>query len=261
MIGAIIGDIVGSRYESGPAPEKDFKLFTRECHFTDDTVCTVAIADAAMNGKPYLETLHQWCRRYPHAGYGRRFSKWIQSDSPQPNNSYGNGSAMRVSAIGWMFDDYRDVLEQAKLSAEVSHSHPEGIKGAQCVAELIFWLRNMRINKDEVERKVKKFFDYDIPTMRDIRRISSNGYFDASCQETVPMAIRCFLDASSFEDTIRQAVMADGDTDTKAAIAGSIAEAYYEIPEWMVESVISYLPKDMLIVLEQFFSLQAERMG
>ena len=166
---------------------------------------------------------------------------------------------MRVSPIGWLFDDYHEVMDEAKKSAEVSHNHPEGIKGAQCVATLIYWLRTVRVTKEKVERAVKKGFDYDIPPMKDILRIGSLGHFDGTCQETVPMAIRCFLDADNFEEVIRKAVLCDGDTDTKAAIAGSIAESYYEIPEEMIEKAISYLPDDMRNILRQYLEVLRER--
>lgn len=255
MIGAIIGDIIGSRFEFGPAPKKDFKLFTPECSYTDDTICTIAIADAVMNGRDYQEALLDWCRRYPDpmGGYGNRFFQWVNSAEPHPMNSFGNGSAMRVSPIGWLFDEWEDVVAEAEKSAAVSHNHPEGIKGAQCVAETICWLRLMRFSKSDVERKVRKFFGYDLPPMRDIIKIGEEGHFDGTCQETVPMALRCFMDANSFEETIRLAVLCDGDTDTKACIAGSIAEAYYQIPEWMIERAVSYLPDDILGILGQFY--------
>ncbi len=255
MLGAIIGDIAGSRFEFGAAPQKDFELFTDECSYTDDTICTVAIADAVLNHRNYQEALLDWCRRYPDpmGGYGDRFYDWIHSRNPQPMNSFGNGSAMRVSPIGWLFTDWQDVIEEAKKSAEVSHNHPESIKGAQCTAEVICWLRYMRYTKPDVEKKVKKFFGYELPPMKDILKIGAQGHFDGTCQETVPMALRCFMDANDFEETIRMAVLCDGDTDTKACIAGSIAEAYYEIPEWMIEKAFSYLPDDMLAILEQFY--------
>jgi len=256
MIGAIIGDIIGSRYEFGDPPQKGFELFTPECDYTDDTICTIAVADAVLHGKDYGQSLKEWCRRYPNpmGGYGHRFHHWLFDEGTQPNDSFGNGAAMRVSSIGWLFDDYDSVKEQARLSAVVSHAHPEGVKGAQCVASLIYWLRTCRITKEEVERSVKRSFDYDIPPMADIIRIGSHGHFDGTCQETVPMAIRCFLDAESFEDTIRLAVLCDGDTDTKAAIAGSIAEAYYEVPDDILERAFDYLPDEMLAVLQQFLN-------
>ena len=222
MIGAIIGDIVGSRFEFGAAPQEGFELFTPDCSYTDDTICTVAIADAVLNGRDYQD-------------------------------SFGNGSAMRVSPIGWLFDEWEDVIEEAKKSAAVSHNHPEGIKGAQCIAETICWLRLMRFSKPDVEKKVRKFFGYELPPMRDILKIGSEGHFDGTCQETVPMALRCFMDANSFEETIRLAVLCDGDTDTKACIAGAVAEAYYQVPEWMINKAVDYLPEDMLGILGQFY--------
>lgn len=256
MIGAIIGDIIGSRFEFGPVPEKDFKLFTPDCNYTDETICTIAIADALLNGKPYKETLFEWCSQYldPKGGYEPRFLKWIESDSQQPGSSCGNDVAARVSPIGWLISEWEDVIEEAKKSAIVSHNHPESIKGAQCVAELICWLKHMRFSKHEAVRKVEKYYGYEIPPMHDILKIGSEGHFDGTCQETVPMAIRCFIDSNNFEDAIRLAVMADGDTDTKAAITGAIAEAYYDIPEWMVEKAISYLPDTMKEILYQFYN-------
>ena len=260
MIGAIIGDIVGSRFEFGPAPEKGFELFTPECSYTDDTICTIAIADAIMNQKDYKQSLLEWCRKYPDpmGSYGHRFYRWIHSEDPEPMDSYGNGAAMRVSPVGWLFNDFNEVMEEAKRSAEVSHNHPEGIKGAQCVAALIYWLRTVRVTKEKVQSAVKKSFDYELPSMRDILRIGAQNHFDGTCQETVPMAIRCFIDSDSFEEVIRKAVLCDGDTDTKAAIAGSIAEAYYEVPETMVETAMSYLPDDMLAVLSQYYDVLRE---
>jgi ADP-ribosylglycohydrolase len=168
---------------------------------------------------------------------------------------------MRVSSIGWLFDDYDSVKERSRRSAVVSHSHPEGIKGAQCVASLIYWLRTCRVTKEQVAASVKRSFGYEIPPMRDILRIGSHGHFDGTCQETVPMAIRCFLDAESFEETIRLAVLCDGDTDTKAAIAGSIAEAYYEIPTELLEQAFAYLPAEMLDVLQQFLRQVKDNIG
>ena len=173
MIGAIIGDIVGSRFEFSDAPTEGFDLFTPECSFTDDTVCTIAIADAILNEKPYKDTLHEWCRKYPNpkGGYGPKFQLWVESDDPQPYNSCGNGSAMRVSPIGWLFDDYQEVQEEAKKSAIFSHNHPEGIKGAECVATLIYWLRTCRVTRDRIEAAVKRNFNYEFISIRDIYKI------------------------------------------------------------------------------------------
>ena len=257
MIGTIIGDIAGSRFEFGNIPENNFKLFVEEenCGYTDDTICTVAIADAIMNHKSYQESLLYWCRKYPNpiGAYGGRFQDWLESDNPQPYGSFGNGSAMRVSPVGWLFHDYHEILHEAKLSALPSHNSEEGVDGAQCVAALIYWLRTCRINKDEVEAAVKKNWGYDIPPLEDIYKIGASGHFDSTCEETVPWAIRCFLESDNFEDAIRIAVMADGDTDTKAAITGAIAEAYYDIPEKLIESAYNFLPEDMLQIVEQFY--------
>ena len=263
MIGAIIGDIVGSRFEFGDPPQKGFELFTQECNYTDDTICTVAVADAVLRGIDYEQSLKEWCRRYPNpmGGYGNRFYHWLFDEGTPSTDSFGNGSAMRVSSIGWLFDDYDSVKEQSRRSAVVSHSHPEGIKDAQCVASLIYWLRTCRVTKEQVAASVKRSFGYEIPPMRDILRIGSHGHFDGTCQETVPMAIRCFLDAESFEETIRLAVLCDGDTDTKAAIAGSIAEAYYEIPTELLEHAFAYLPAEMLDVLQQFLRQVKDNIG
>ncbi|HEY9551954.1 MAG TPA: ADP-ribosylglycohydrolase family protein [Prevotella sp.] len=255
MLGAIIGDIIGSRFEFDETPQPAFQLFTKSDDYTDDTVCTIAIADAVLNGRSYQEALLDWCNRYPNpkGGYGGMFQEWLLSPNPLPQSSYGNGSAMRVSAIGWLFNDYNEVLKEAKKSAETSHCHREGVKGAQCVATLIYWLRTCRITKDEIESAVKHNFGYEIPPLKDIYKIGDEGHFDSTCMETVPWAIRCFLDSESFEEAIRLAVMAKGDTDTKAAICGSIAEAYYQLPEQFVEEAYSYLPDDMLNIIEQFY--------
>ena len=167
MLGAIIGDIVGSRFEFGPTPEKDFELFTDECSYTDDTICIVAIADAILNERSYKEALLDWCHRYPEpmGGYGNMFYDWLHETNPQPKNSFGNGAAMRVSPVGWLFSDWEEVIAEAKKSAEISHNHEEGIKGAQCIAEVICWLRHMRFTKSDVERKIEKFYGYELPPM------------------------------------------------------------------------------------------------
>ena len=261
MLGAIIGDIVGSRFEFDETPEVGFELFTDDCDYTDDTICTVAIADAILNNRSYKESLLDWCRRYPNpkGAYGSMFNRWINSSDPQPYGSFGNGSAMRVSSVGWLFHTYAEVQHQAELSAIVSHCHEEGIKGAQCVATVIYWLRTVRISKDQLIDAVKRNFGYEVLSLKDIYRIGRNGHFDGTCQETVPYALRCFVESINFEDAIRKAVLARGDTDTKAAICGSMAEAYYEIPDWMAEKACSYLPDDILAVVEQFYTrLQEE---
>lgn len=263
MIGAIIGDIAGSRFEFTNAPEKGFKLYTNDCDFTDDTICTVAIADAILNGKDYKTALLEWCRRYPEpmGGYGNRFYNWINADNPEPNNSCGNGSAMRVSPVGWLFDDIKEIAAEAKRTAEVSHNHPEGIKGAQCVATVIYWLRTQRVTKRELAHAVEKRFGYEIPSLDDVYRIGREGHFDATCQETVPMAIRCFIESDSFEDAIRKAIKANGDTDTKADITGAIAEAYYDIPDELIDEALTFLPDEMIDIVDEFYNTVASRIG
>lgn len=255
MLGAIIGDIVGSRFEFDETPVEGFKLFTAGCDYTDDTICTVAIADAVLNCRSYKDSLVDWCSRYPHpkGGYGEKFEKWLHSADHLPQGSFGNGSAMRVSPVGWLFDHYDEVIGQAAQTAVVSHCHREGIRGAQCVAGLIYRLRTVRTVKDDVSVMVGQRFGYDIPDLADVYRAGADGHFDATCQETVPAAISCFLESRSFEDAIRIAVLARGDTDTKAAICGSIAEAYYELPDDMVSAACEYLPEEMLRVIEQFY--------
>ena len=255
MLGAIIGDIVGSRFEFDETPTEGFELFTEDCDFTDDTIWTVAIADAILNGRDYKESLVDWCLRYPNpkGGYGNMFLHWLHEQNHLPQASYGNGSAMRVSPVGWLFHDYHEVLSQAKQSAEVSHCHSEGIRGAQCVAAIIYWLRTCRLTKDDIEGAVSKNFGYTIPPLKDIFRIGGLGHFDSTCQETVPYALRCFIDAETFEGTLRNAIMAQGDTDTKADVACSMAEACYEIPEDIANRAFEFLPVDMLKVVEQFY--------
>lgn len=255
MIGAIIGDIVGSRFEFDETPSEGFKLFTDTCDYTDDTICTIAIADAIINNREYKDSLLDWCHRYPNpkGGYGGMFQHWLHEKNPLPQSSYGNGSAMRVSPVGWLFDTYEEVMLQAKLSAQVSHCHREGIKGAQCIATCIYWLRTCRVPKDDLEIAVKRNFGYSLPPLKDVFRIGDLGHFDSTCQETVPAALRCFIDANNFEETLRNAIMAKGDTDTKAAIACSLAEACYEIPENIIDRAYSYLPHDILTVMEQFY--------
>lgn len=252
MIGAIIGDIIGSRFEFNNTNRMDFDLFTPECDYTDDTTCTVAIADAILNGKSYKDSLLEWCRKYPHpkGAYGGSFSKWINSVDPQPYNSFGNGSAMRVSPVGWLFSSRKQVLIEAKRSAEVSHNHSEGIRGAQCVADMIYQLRTGTLEKPAKDVPLSLYpSGYNIPLMR---KIQSMRVFDETCHGTVPQAIRCFIDSNSFEECIRMAVSIGGDSDTIAAIAGSIAEAYYGVPDYFKEQALSYLPNAMIKIINQF---------
>lgn len=255
MLGAIIGDIVGSPYEFNPLHNKteDFKLFTRKSRITDDSTMTLAIAKALMtaSGKniPYeqafVHAMQELGQAYPNAGYGAKFITWIHSANPKPYNSWGNGSAMRVSPIAWAFDNLSDVQQIAKISAEVSHNHPEGIKGAQAVASAIYLARTEK-NKAYIKEYIQREYEYDLE--RPFEELRLNYQPAVSCQGTVPEAISAFLVSSGFEDALRKAVSLGGDTDTIAAIAGSIAEACYDIPEELKRKGLTYLDEDMLEV-------------
>lgn len=224
MIGAISGDVIGSVHEGGPPMAKDFPLFGPGSTFTDDTVLTVAVADAVSHGTDYASSLRRWGRRYPHAGYGGWFRDWLFRDDAGPYNSFGNGSAMRVGPIGWAFADLDAVLHEAGKSAEVTHNHPEGIKGAQAVAATVLLARSGQ-TKDRIAAVLSDRFDYDCTT--ELSALQCRGGFDVTCQGTVPAAAVAFLHSTDFEDAVRNAVSFGGDADTLACIAGAMAEAYY----------------------------------
>lgn len=251
MLGAITGDIIGSVYEFiDTKPEMDFSLFTKESFFTDDSVLTVALADSILNGIPYQQKLREYYESYPDAGYGVMFHQWARSKNPQPYNSWGNGSAMRVSPVGWAYNDLETVLLKAKKSAEVTHNHPEGIKGAQATAALIFLARTNK-SKNEIKAFVEKAFHYNLDL--DIEDLRKNYRFNESCQETVPQAIYTFLVSDSFEDSIRKAIYIGGDSDTLAAINGSIAEAFYGgVPEEIKSEVYKKLDDRLLGIVNKF---------
>ena len=249
MLGAIAGDILGSIHEFHPIKTKNFDLLNSECVFTDDTVMTIAVADSIMNKIPYVESLQMWGRKYPRAGYGGWFSKWIDSDFPKPYNSFGNGSAMRCSSVGWLFEDEGSVLEEAKKSAEVTHNHPEGIKGAQAVA-LGVMLCRQGSTKLEIQEKLEDLFDYDLS--QTMEQVKFNYSFDVTCQGSVPQAITAFLESEDFEDAIKNAISLGGDADTQACIAGALAEAFYmKIPDQIKEFVLTRITPDILDVLHQ----------
>ncbi len=239
MLGAIAGDIIGSVYEQHPIKTKDFPLFSPECRFTDDTVMTCAVARAILRGGAYLAEILEIGRRYPHAGYGAFFYRWLHSENPGPYGSWGNGAAMRVSPVGFAFASEEEVLAQARLSAEISHNHPEAIKGAQAAALAVFFGRH-GVTKEEILRKISLRFGYDLT--RTVDRIRPAYTFDVSCQGTVPEAIIAFLDSESYEDAVRNAVSLGGDSDTLACITGGIAEAFYG----GVSAEISAKVKDIL---------------
>lgn len=247
--GAICGDMIGSSYEFNPTKDLNFKLFTVYSSFTDDTVCSIAVADALLHDLPMAETLQKWCRRYPRAGYGGMFRRWIQLPDPHPYNSFGNGSAMRVSPCGALATSLDEVLQLARKSAEVTHNHPEGIKGAQATAAAIHLALSGR--RDEIKDYVEREFGYDLS--RDYDEIKAHYSFDVTCQGSVPESIIAFLGSDSYESTIRRAVSLGGDADTQGAIAGGIAAAYYgEIPEHILSEVRDRLPEDMLRILDEF---------
>ncbi len=249
MIGAIAGDIIGSVYEVRPVKSKDFPLFSRGSCFTDDTVLTVAVADAILTGADYTDKFHEYFDRYPHAGFGGSFIQWALLQSREPYYSFGNGSAMRVSPVGFAFDDIESVLAEAERSAVVTHNHPEGIKGAQATAASVFLART-GTGKPEIRDFISDRFDYRLDqSLEDIRRIYR---FDVSCQGSVPQSIISFLEAEDWEDAVRNAVSLGGDADTMAAIAGAIAEGYYGLPEQISQKAMSFLDESLNRVIKEF---------
>ena len=260
MLGAVIGDIVGSVYEWHNIKTKDFPLFRGDCFFTDDTVMTVATADALMNGGTngdFIDAYKKWGRMYPNAGYGGRFGSWLNSDDRRAYNSWGNGSAMRVSPCGWFAASLAECREKASASAAVTHSHPEGVKGALAVTDAIFICRTSPAScKDEIRERVTKEYGYDLS--RTLDKIRPTYVFNESCQETVPQAITAFLESTDFEDAIRCAISLGGDSDTLAAITGSIAEAAYGVPAWIEEKAWSYLTEPLREVCRRWREYTAQ---
>lgn len=266
MYGAILGDIIGSPFEFDRGDKtKDFKLFSRRSHFTDDSVMTLAVCEALLKvgqdatvkeiEDAVISSMQSWGRRYPHEGYGGYFRRWLTARHPEPYNSFGNGSAMRVSAAGWLYDSLEKTRVVAKATANVTHNHPEGIKGAEATASAIFMARNSS-SKEEIKKYIENEFHYDLN--RTLDEIRPSFHMDETCQKTVPEAIIAFLEARDFEDAIRNAVSLGGDTDTLGAITGSIAEAYYGIPEWLISECRNRINKDMRDVVDAFYSLVRE---
>ncbi len=250
MLGAIAGDIIGSVYEYHPIKTTQFPLFQEGSYFTDDTVLTVAVAYAILHQTDYAAALRMFGRRYPNAGYGGTFIHWLMDDDAPPYNSWGNGSAMRVSPVGFAFDTVEQVLTEAKRSAEVSHNHPEGIKGAQATALAVFLARQGE-SKAAIRDEIARRFGYDLN--RTVAGIRAHYHFDVSCQGSVPEAIIAFLEAENYEDAVRNAISLGGDSDTLACIAGGIAHAFYgHVPDEIVQPVRAMLPADLLQVLDAF---------
>lgn len=260
LYGAILGDIVGSPYEFGESkPPKDFGLNNKRCRYTDDTVMTIAIADALLSmdddndvdefRQAAVKSMQRIGNEYPYAGYGGRFIRWLLEDDPQPYGSWGNESAMRVSAVGWAFDSLEKTREFARASADVTHNHPEGIKGAEATAAAIFLARTGH-SKDEIKQYIETEFNYDLD--RSIDEIRPDFIMDVSCQGTVPEAIIGFLESTDYEDAVRNVVSLGGDTDTLGAIAGSIAEAYYGMPDNLVEFCKVTLDSNLQNTIDEF---------
>lgn len=261
IIGAIAGDVIGSAYEFNPTRDHDFELFTPKSSFTDDTVLTMAnalwlIDDEQHTHERLVEIMLDLCRRYPNRGYGGRFANWICDKDPQPYNSYGNGSAMRVSPVGYYAQTLEEALALAKVSAEVTHNHPEGIKGAQATAAAIFLARRGK-SKQEIRDYVAQTFDYDLS--RTLDEIRPTFTFDETCQRTVPEAITCFMEGKDYEDVVRLSVALAGDADTIAAIAGSISSAVDEVPNGITQQVIALLSEEFCTTLLRFNELVAKR--
>ena len=261
MIGAILGDMIGSPYEfikDGNGKTKEFPLFVDRSTFTDDSVMSIALADALMGisdvteeavKKAVIESMQRWGRKYPNAGYGGNFYGWIFDPNPQPYGSWGNGSAMRVSPVGWLYDTLEQTRQVARWTAEVSHDHPEGIKGAECTASVIYLART-GASKEEIRDYIIKEFGYDLSKTCD--EIRPYYKFDVSCQGTMSPAIQAFLEGENFEDVIRTAVSLAGDCDTLTCIAGSMAEAFYGVPEELKEECRKRLTDEMVEVVERF---------
>jgi ADP-ribosylglycohydrolase len=250
MIGAIAGDIVGSVYERDPIKTTAFPLFQPRSRFTDDSVLTVAVADAILSGRPYRDAVRDWGRRHPHAGYGGSFAQWLRADDPRPYHSWGNGAAMRVSPVGWAFATEAEILRQARQTAAITHDHPEGIKGAQATA-LAVYLARTGADKATIRVRVQSQFGYDLA--RTITAIRPGYAFDVSCQGTVPEALIAVLESESYEDAVRNAVSLGGDSDTLACIAGGVAEAFYGgVPDLIRAEVRARLTPDLWRVVETF---------
>ena len=254
MIGAIIGDVIGSRFEFNNTRDSHFNLWDDSCSYTDDTICTLAIADAILTGESYKSKLLEWCNTYPHpmGAYGGRFAQWIHSEDPQPYNSFGNGAAMRVSPVAWAFNDLEDVKREAEKTAAVSHNHPEGIKGAVAVAHAIWlfrtgWGKSLREWCDTMQQYYPGFESQHF----------EQGKFDETCQGTVPLCLQIICQATDFEDAIRRAISFGGDSDTIGAIVGSIAEARWGIPQQIIDNVMEFLDprmREQLAIWHNFYN-------
>ena len=261
MYGAILGDMIGSPFEFDRGDKtKEFDLFSKDCDFTDDSVMTIAVGEALLAvGKEatvkeieeaVVTNMQDWGKRYPYAGYGGRFRYWLRERNPKPYGSYGNGSAMRVSAVGWLYDSLERTREVARATANVTHNHPEGIKGAEATASAIYMARN-ESSKEEIKEYIEREFHYNLD--RTLDEIRPGYHMDETCQRTVPEAIIAFLESKDFEDAIRNAVSLGGDTDTLGAITGSIAEAFYGISDVLIAECRSRIDEGLMTdILDEF---------
>ncbi len=250
LLGAISGDVIGSVYEFAAWKKHDFPLFSPSSTFTDDSVLTLAVAEAILSGRPYGDLIRQYARLYPNSGFGGLFQRWMYAADAQPYGSYGNGSAMRVSAVGWAYENPERVLAGAEASAAVTHNHPEGIKGAQATALAVYMARR-GAGKETIKAELSSRFGYDLE--RTLDEIRPTYIFDETCQETVPQAIIAFLEATDFEDAVRNAISLGGDADTLAAISGAIAEPYFGgVPDDIVQEVRLRMPAELWDVIESF---------
>ena len=255
MLGAIAGDVIGSVHEGAGTKTKEFPLFVRDSTFTDDTVLTIAVADSLLGRTNYVDAFHDYFHAYAHAGYGGTFFRWAGRREREPYNSWGNGSAMRVSPVAYAHDTLEAVLEEAKRSAEVTHNHEQGIRGAQATAAAIFLARTSH-DKEQIRKYTTEKFGYSLDqTLDEIRPIYR---FDVSCQGSVPQSILAFLESHSYEDAVRNAISLGGDADTMACIAGGIAEAFYGgVPEEIGTKALALLDDRFREVIVRF----SERFG
>lgn len=252
IIGAIAGDIIGSVYEWNNIKTTEFPLFNEKCKFTDDSVLTMAVADCVLNKKDYSLTIWEYARKYTDRGYGGMFKQWITESNRLPYNSFGNGSAMRVSPIGFAYETLSETLDQATATAVVTHNHPEGIKGAQAVATVMFMARNGS-DKETIKNFIIETFNYDLS--KSIDEIRPDYKFNSSCQGSVPQAIQCFLESSDYESAIRLAISIGGDSDTISCIVGGMASAYYKhIPQEIIDFVYGLIPEEYKKLIEEFDS-------
>ena len=256
MLGAIAGDTIGSPYEFAPNKSMDFPLFCTHSRFTDDSVLTIAIADVLLHDLDLIDTLKEYSRKYPDAGYGGSYQRWALSNSREPYNSWGNGSAMRTSPIGFFYNKESDVLKAARMCAQVTHNHPEGVRGAQATSLSIF-LARQGASKIDIRKEISIWFNYNLS--KTINEIRPKYIFDVSCQGSVPQSIIAFLESDDYEDSVRKAVSLGGDADTMACITGGIAEAFYgPIPENITLETRKRLPDKFLKIIDEFYEVIKE---